>query len=92
MHLAIIIIWIVGLLGAVPATITILKLASLIVYCLLDILRLCGYTRQAADGIRAHVSTIRGWPDLGDPARRIAAGAVRIAASSRSLHATFSDL
>lgn len=92
MHLAVLVIWWIGLIGAIPATLTILKLASLIVYTLIDIARLGVYTRRAAEGIAVNVSTISRWPDLGEPVRQIAAGTQRIATLARSMHATLSSM
>ena len=71
MRTAILVVWTIGLLGAVPATLTVLKLAQLVVSALLDIGRLATLTRDAARGVAHNVAPVPTLPDLGAPAGKL---------------------
>ncbi len=58
MRTAILVLWWIGLVGALIPTLVILKQASLIVGALRDILRLAELTRTAARGIAVNVQAV----------------------------------
>lgn len=58
MHTAILVVWWIGLLGALVPTLVILKQASLVIGTLRDILRLAELTRTAGAGIARHVTAV----------------------------------
>ena len=78
MSLFVIIVWIVGLLGALAATLVILKLSQLVIRVLIDIARLARFTDDAAQGIASNVSIIATLPDLGPGAEALTATAQKI--------------
>jgi hypothetical protein len=85
MRIAILVIWSVGLLGALPATLVVLKLAQLVVSALMDIARLCVLTRTASEGIARNVAAVPTLPALGTPAAQLSAGAQRLATAAREI-------
>ena len=78
MTTAITVVWIVGLAGALAATLVILKLSQLVIRALVDIARLGAVTEQAAHGIAANVSVIPTMPDLGPVGESLTATAQQI--------------
>lgn len=81
---AILVIWSVGLIGALLATLAILKQVALVLRALDDIHRLAVITRDAARGIRSNLLPIRGLSGLGPPIGELseATGALAKAAAS----------
>ena len=63
------IIWWVGLLGALLATLVVLKEVALVLRALRDIRELAGMTRGAAEGIARNVEPIGGLGALAGPVR-----------------------
>ena len=78
MRTAILVVWWIGLVGALIPTLVILKQAFLVVRVLRDILHLAEHTRTAARGIAANVASVNALGALGDYVRPIpeALGAV----------------
>jgi hypothetical protein len=81
MRTAILIVWIVGIVGALPPTLVLVKQALLVVWALLDIARLAVRTRAAAEGIAKHVAIVPTLPDLSRPAASLTDAAQGAAAS-----------
>jgi hypothetical protein len=79
MATAVAVVWGIGLLGALAATLVILKLSLLVIRALIDIARLGVVTEQAAHGIAANVAVIPTLPDLGPVGDALTAAASRIA-------------
>jgi hypothetical protein len=61
------IVWWVGLLGALVATLVVLKEVALVLRALRDIRGLAGLTREAAEGIARNVEPVRGLGALAGP-------------------------
>jgi hypothetical protein len=61
------IVWWVGLLGALLATLVVLKEVALVLRALRDIRELAGRTREAAEGIARNVEPIHGLGALAGP-------------------------
>jgi hypothetical protein len=95
MRTAILVIWWIGLVGALIPTLVILKQAFLVVGTLRDILRLAEHTRTAARGIAANVASVNALGALGDYVRPIpeALGAVSVPLRSvaQQLHAALGE-
>ena len=64
MTVAIQIIWAIGLLGALAATLAILKMSQLVIRALIDIAKLAGVIEQATHGIAANLAPIATLPDM----------------------------
>ena len=92
MRTAIIIVWSVGLAGALVPTLVILGQASLVVRALLDIAKLAALTEQAASGIAKHVSVIPTLPDLAAAGGKLTATAQAGAGSLARTAAALIDL
>lgn len=60
-------VWWVGLLGALVATLVVLKEVALVLRALRDIRELAGLTREAAEGIARNVEPIQGLGALAGP-------------------------
>ena len=88
----ILVVWTVGLIGALVPTVIILKRASLVLWALLDIAKLAALTRNAANGIATNVAVVPTLPDLSDPAARLTDGAQASAASVTRTAATLEQL
>lgn len=84
MSRAIVLIWSIGLAGALVATLAILKQVALVLRTLHDIHTLAVRTRDAARGISANVRVIRGLGALEAPVHdlREAIGALAAATAS----------
>jgi hypothetical protein len=78
METAIQIVWWIGLVGALVATLAILKEVALVLRTLGDIHKLAGYTLEAAQGITKHLEPIPGLAGLGEPVQRLDATAGEI--------------
>jgi hypothetical protein len=92
MRTAILIVWTIGILGALPPTFVIVKQASLVVWALLDIARLAVLTRTAAEGIAKNVAVIPTLPDLSKTAETLTGAAEAAAASLGRSTARLSQL
>ena len=92
MRTAILAVWTIGLLGALPATLTILKLAQLVVSALLDIRELAALTRDAARALAKNVAPLPTLPDLSAPAARLADQTRNIAVHARMTDAHLSEV
>ena len=71
MQTAIIIIWSIGLIVALIATVIILKQVTIVLRALKGIHRLGIITRDAARGIEANVEAVPRLPSLDEPAREL---------------------
>ena len=71
MHTAILVVWSLGLLGALVPTLVIVKLAFLVVGRLREILKLATLTRTAARGIAANVVPVEALRGVGELIRPI---------------------
>jgi hypothetical protein len=71
MELAIIIVWTIGLIGALVATLVILKEVTLIIGALKDILRLSEHTRDAARGLARNVEAVDRLAGVNGPAGQL---------------------
>ena len=79
------IVWALGLLVALGATLVILKLSQLVIRALIDIARLAGVIERAAHGVAANVAPIPTLPDLGPPGDALTASARHIAGTLDSI-------
>jgi hypothetical protein len=82
---AILIIWSIGLAGALVATLAILKQVALVLRTLQEIHSLAVRTRDAARGIAANVRVIRGLGALEAPVRELREATVTLAAATASI-------
>lgn len=71
METAIQVIWWIGLLGAIAATIVVLKQVALILRALSDIRRLAELTREAAEGASENLAGVDAVEAADAPARRL---------------------
>jgi hypothetical protein len=72
METAILVVWWIGLLGALVATRVILKEVALVVRALRDINRLAEFTRDAARGVATNVEPASRLAGVGEPADTLA--------------------
>ena len=95
MRTAILVVWWIGLVGALIPTLVILKQAFLVVRTLRSILQLAEHTRTAAQGIAANVISVNALGALDDYVRPIpeALGAVSVPLRSvaQQLHAALGE-
>ena len=82
---AILVIWSVGLIGALLATLAILKQVALVLRTLVDVRRLAVITRDAARGIRSNVRAIRRLDGLEAPVRELGEATSALAAAAASI-------
>ena len=73
------IVWWVGLLGALGATVVVLKEVALVLRALRDIRELAGRTREAAEGIARNVEPIQGLGALAGPVGSLDQGTRKLA-------------
>ena len=71
--------WWIGLLGALAATLVVLKEVALVLRALRDIRELAGLTREAAEGIARNVEPIRGLDALAGPVGSLDQGTRKLA-------------
>lgn len=71
MRLAVEIVWWIGIIGALPATLVIVKEALLVIGTLRKILALAGHTEVAARGIVVHVAPAGELHGAGELVRRL---------------------
>jgi hypothetical protein len=95
MRTAILVVWWIGLVGALIPTLVILKQAFLVVGTLQDILRLAEHTRTAARGIAANVASVDALGALGGHVRPVPEAVGTVSAPLRSvarqLHAALGE-
>ena len=82
---AIVLIWSIGLVGALVATLAILKQVALVLRTLQDIHVLAVRTRDAARGIAANVRVIRRLDALEAPIRDLREATTTLAAATASI-------
>ena len=82
---AIVLIWSIGLVGALVATLAILKQVALVLRTLQEIHGLAVRTRDAARGIAANVRVVRGLGALEAPVRELREATVTLAAATASI-------
>jgi hypothetical protein len=85
MDRAIRIVWWIGLIGALIATLAILKQVTLVLRALRDIHELAEHTREAARGISRNLDAIGRLPALAGPIGQVRQGAAAAAAAAGSL-------
>src|ERR671939_693421 len=73
------IVWWVGLLGALAATLVVLKEVALVLRALRDIRELASLTREAAEGIARNVAPIEGLGALAGPVSSLDEGTRKLA-------------
>ena len=73
------IVWWIGLLGALAATLVVLKEVALVLRALRDIRQLAGRTREAAEGIARNVEPIQGLGALAGPVGQLDQGTRKLA-------------
>jgi hypothetical protein len=73
------VVWWVGLLGALVATLVVLKEVALVLRALRDIRELAGLTREAAEGIARNVEPIEGLGALAGPVGSLDEGTRKLA-------------
>ena len=71
MTTAIIVVWTIGLLGALPATAVIVKESLLLIRTLQDTLRMARATVAAARGVEANTAAVPSLAGLGDILRPV---------------------
>lgn len=85
----ILVVWWTGLIGALIATMVILKEVALVLRALRDIYRLAGFIREAARGVNANVAATERLASTAGPARDLrdvtSALAAAAAATERKL-------
>jgi hypothetical protein len=85
MTTAIQVVWWIGLIGALPATLVILKEVTLVLRALRDIHRLAVITRMAARGVAANLECVPRLATLPERARPLVAAHVAVRAAGASL-------
>ena len=73
------IVWWVGLVGALAATLVVLKEVALVLRALRDIRELAGMTREAAEGIARNVEPIQDLGALAGPVAGLGEGTRKLA-------------
>lgn len=81
MTTAIIVVWTIGLLGALPATAVIVKESLLVIRTLQDTLRMARRTAAAARGVEANVADLSSLAVIGEALRPVDASLGRAATS-----------
>ena len=82
---AIQVMWWIGLIGALIATLAILKEVALVLRALRDIQRLAGITREAAQGVAANLAASSRLAGTEDRARELGEGAAALASAVAAL-------
>jgi len=92
MRPAIFVVWLTGLVGALIATLVILKEVSLVLRELKAIHRLAEFTREAAQGLATNASATSQLATLDEPARKLREGAGVLASASASVEQKLDSL
>jgi hypothetical protein len=82
---AIQVVWWIGLIGAVIATLIIVKEVALVLRVLGHIHQLAELTREAAQGVAANATAVSRFPELEGPARGLREGTGSLASAAASL-------
>lgn len=85
MQTAVFVVWLIGLIGALIATLVILKEVALVLRELRAIHRLAEFTREAAQGLATNASVTSQLATLDEPARRLREGAGVLASATASV-------
>lgn len=85
MDIAIQVVWWIGLLGALAATLVILREVALVLGVLRDIRHLAEVTRTAARGVTANLKSVPDLAPLGDSAAGLREAVERQAAAAESI-------
>ena len=85
MRPAIFLVWLTGLVGALIATLVILKEVALVLRELKAIRRLAEFTREAAQGLATNASAASRLGSLEEPTRRLREGAGDLASAVASV-------
>lgn len=85
METAIQVVWWIGLIGAVIATLIILQEVVLVLGTLNDIHRLAQFTRDAARGIAVNMGAVSRLAALDDPGRRMREGAGALSSAAAAM-------
>ncbi len=89
---AIFVVWLTGLVGALIATLVILKEVALVLRELRAIHRLAEFTREAAQGLATNASAASRLATSVEPACRLREGARAVASASASLEQKLDSL
>ncbi len=92
METAIQVVWWIGLIGALPATIVLLKQVSLVLRALKAIHQLAVFTREAAQGLATNASAASQLAASEEPARRLREGAGDLASAAASVEQKLDSL
>ncbi|HYY44088.1 MAG TPA: hypothetical protein VE975_02745 [Actinomycetota bacterium] len=89
---AIFVVWLTGLVGALIATLVILKEVALVLRELRAIHRLAEFTREAAQGLATNASAASRLATSEEPTRRLREGARAVASASATLEQKLDSL
>ncbi len=92
MKTAIFVVWLIGLIGMLPATLVILKEVALVLKELKAIHQLAEFTREAAQGLATNASAASRLAALEEPSRRLREGAGALASASASVEQKLDSL
>jgi uncharacterized membrane protein YcjF (UPF0283 family) len=92
MQTSIFVVWSIGLVGALVATLVILKEVALVLRELKAIHRLAEFTREAAQGLATNASAASRLAASEEPARRLREGAGALASASASVERKLDSL
>jgi hypothetical protein len=92
MRPALFIVWLTGLIGALIATLVILKEVALVLRELKAIHRLAEFTREAAQGLATNASAASRLATLDEPARKLRQGAGDLASAAASVEQKLDSL
>ncbi len=92
MRTAVFVVWLIGLVGALIATLVILKEVALVLRELKAIYRLAEFTREAAQGLATNASAASRLTALEESARKLREGAGGLASASISVEQKLDSL
>ncbi|MDP8926609.1 MAG: hypothetical protein M3M97_06805 [Actinomycetota bacterium] len=92
MRTTIFVVWVIGLIGMLPATLVILKEVALVLKELKAIHQLAEFTREAAQGLATNASAASRLAASEEPARRLREGAGALASASASVEQELDSL
>ena len=92
MNRTIVVVWWTGLIGALIATLAILKQVALVLRALQDIDRLARHTREAARGIAENVAVVPSLAGLAEPLGELGAATGAMAVSAASIEQKLAGL
>lgn len=85
MNRAIEAMWWIGLIGALVATLAILKAVSLVLRALIDIHQLSELTHEAAEGVATNLAVVSKLSDLEEPAGELRQSVAALASAVTTL-------